>query len=82
MQAFHHFLRIISWQTVIVILLALIATYFCYKCEVFIDLPTAIIGIAIVFPIVFSINAAYRRREEALGYYSSVKAHGVALVLN
>ena len=34
-------------------------------------LPTGLIGIAIVFPIVFSINAAYHRREEALGYFAA-----------
>ena len=34
---------------------------------------------AVVFPIVFSINAAYRRREEALRYFASIKAHSAAL---
>ena len=75
-----HFLRVmISWQTVIVISIACIATYLCLHFDVVLDLPTALIGIAIVFPIVFSINAAYRRREEALGYFASLKASAVSL---
>jgi len=32
-----------------------------------------------VFPIVFSINAAYRRREEVLRYFGGVKASAIAL---
>ena len=42
-------------------------------------MPTGLIGIAIVFPIVFSINAAYRRREEALVYLASFKSAAVAI---
>jgi len=34
---------------------------------------------AIVFPIVFSINSAYKRREAALDDYGSLKAHGRAI---
>ncbi len=42
-------------------------------------MPSGLIGVAIIFPIVFSINAAYRRREEALRYFASLKAHCVAI---
>ncbi|MDF1548330.1 MAG: hypothetical protein P1P88_10950 [Bacteroidales bacterium] len=38
-----------------------------------------IIGIAVVFPIVFSIGGAYNRRETALKHYASLKAHGRAI---
>jgi hypothetical protein len=31
---------------------------------------------AIVFPIVFSINSAYKRREAVLDDYAALKAHG------
>ena len=73
------FLRIVDLHTFIVVALACIATFLCLEYEVYIDLPTALIGIAIVFPIVFSINAAYRRREDALKYFSSLKGHAIAL---
>ncbi|MFQ5641796.1 MAG: hypothetical protein ACE5IR_27795 [bacterium] len=79
MQIIKSFLRLQSYQTGIVIILSFVTTYFCLRYDVTANLPTTLIGIAIVFPIVFSINAAYRRREEALKYFASVKAHCVAL---
>ena len=79
MQALTNFFKLINRQTLIVIVLSLLATYACLRFNYIIDLPTGIIGIAVVFPIVFSINAAYRRREEALRYFASIKAHAAAL---
>ena len=79
MQVIRNFIRILSIQTFVVILLSFAATYLCLKYNIVVALPTALIGIAIVFPIVFSINAAFRRREEALRYFASLKAHSMAL---
>jgi hypothetical protein len=39
------------------------------------DFPLNLVGIAIVFPVVFSIDSAYKRRERALGLLSDFKAH-------
>jgi hypothetical protein len=39
------------------------------------------LSIAIVFPIVFSINSAYQRREEALKSLAGIKGHLIALFL-
>lgn len=79
MQAITKFSKLVNRQTIIVVALSLLATYACLRLGYMIDLPTGIIGIAVVFPIVFSINAAYRRREEALRYFASLKAHTIAL---
>ena len=79
MDVIKNFLKLLDWQTAIVILLSVVATYLCITFDIVIELPTGLIGIAIVFPIVFSINAAYRRREEALRAFASLKAHTVAL---
>ena len=79
MHALTNFSKLVNRQTVIVIALSLLATYACLRFDYIIDLPTGIIGIAVVFPIVFSINAAYRRREEALRYFAAIKAHAAAL---
>ncbi len=79
METFKHFFRIVDHQTVIVALLAVVATWVCGRFGFAADMPTGLIGVAIVFPIVFSINAAYRRREEALKYFASLKAHAVSL---
>ena len=81
MKVLHNFLRIVDGHTIVVIVLALISTYICVLLDFSANMPTGLIGIAVVFPIVFSINAAYRRREEALRYFASLKSHGLALCL-
>ncbi|MBN2893356.1 MAG: hypothetical protein JXL97_15900 [Bacteroidales bacterium] len=70
---------IISWNTLIVILLATGATYLSIYYEWKVDFPLTIIGIAVVFPIVFSIGGAYSRRENALGQYGTIKGLGRAM---
>ena len=72
-------LIIVSPKTLIVTLLAVISTYLCRRYEIFADFPMTLIATAVVFPIVFSIGGAYKRRENALAKYSSIKAHGRAL---
>ncbi|UCD81340.1 MAG: hypothetical protein JSW26_07910 [Desulfobacterales bacterium] len=79
MRCISAFFKIIDLQTVIVTLLAIASTYVCNRFEIVADLPSGLIGIAIIFPIVFSINTAYKRREEALRYFASLKAHAVAI---
>ena len=76
---FKNFFKIVNLQTVIVTILSVLGTYICLKYKFYADLPSGLIGIAIIFPIVFSINAAYKRREEALKYFSSLKASAIAL---
>lgn len=79
MKVFLGFVKIIDAQTIIISILAIISTYLCNRYKFYADLPSGLIGIAIIFPIVFSINSAYKRREEALKYFGSLKAHTVAL---
>jgi len=79
MNVISSFFRIINWQTAIVVLLAILSTYICNTFQFYADLPSGLIGVAIIFPIVFSINSAYRRREEVLKYYASLKAHAAAI---
>lgn len=79
MNTLRNFTKIIDRQTVIVIGLALLSTYLCHRYGLALDLPSEVIGIAIVFPLVFSINSAYRRREEALQSFANIKANAIAL---
>lgn len=81
LKAIKSFLAVVDNQTYFVTVWSLIATYLCDIYEIRADLPSGLIGIAIIFPIVFSINAAYKRREDVLKYFASLKAHGVALYL-
>ena len=56
--------------------LVVTATAICHEHEIIADFPLTVVSIAIVFPIVFSINSAFRRRETALKYLSDFKVHG------
>ena len=76
-----NFVRIFDWHVLLVTAFACAATYLCIDNEIAADLPTSLIAVAIVFPIVFSINAAYTRREEALGYLGLVRATIASLYL-
>ena len=79
MNALRNFWIIFDWHTLAVMVLAVGVTFLCDYFGLAANLPTGLIGIAIIFPIVFSINAAYRRREEALRSFASLKSHSVAL---
>ena len=74
------FQHLIAWNTIIIITLSLTSTYVCVYYDIILDMPTGLIGIAIVFPIVFSINAAYTRREQALNNLAVLKSCSAALV--
>jgi predicted membrane chloride channel (bestrophin family) len=65
----------------VVVILSVISTYLCIRFKLYADLPLTLIGIAIVFPIVFSIGGAYSRREKALQHYGRLKAHGRSMFL-
>ena len=75
------FWEVVDIQTFVVSALALYMTYLCRTYGYQADLPTGLISLAIVFPIVFSINAAYKRREEALKFFASIKGHAASIYL-
>ena len=60
------FSLIINYKTFIVTALSVISTYLCYQFGLTAKFPDMLVGVAIVFPVVFSIGSAYTRRETAL----------------
>jgi predicted membrane chloride channel (bestrophin family) len=71
--------RVLNLQTAVVTALSVTSTFLCIRFGFTADFPLTIIGIAVVFPLVFSISGAYKRREAALDDYGSMKAHGRAI---
>lgn len=69
------FLLIVNFQTLVISILAVISTYLCIKFKWEADFPLTLIATAIVFPIVFSIGGAYKRREAALKEYAAIKGY-------
>ena len=72
---------IINLKTALVTLLAVGSTFWCRRLELVADFPLTLIATAIVFPVVFSIGGAYKRRETALAEYGNMKSHGKAIFL-
>jgi hypothetical protein len=72
---------ILNFSTIIVTALSVLSYYLCWRYELLADFPMTLIGIAVVFPIVFSISGAYKRRETALKHYATIKAFGRAIFL-
>jgi amino acid permease len=79
MQVIRSIRMILSLRAIIITILAIICTFLCLKYNITADFPLSLIGTAIVFPIVFSIGGAYKRRENALREYGTIKAHGRAI---
>lgn len=72
-------LLIINHKTMIVTALAVASTFICRHFQIIADFPLTLIATAIVFPVVFSIGGAYKRRESALDEYGVIKSHGRAI---
>jgi len=74
-KAFKRFFLIINWQTLIIAVLSVLSTAACIKYDYKADFPLTLIATAIIFPIVFSIGGAYKRREAALREYAAIKGY-------
>jgi hypothetical protein len=79
MQRFESMILILNLKALVITSLAVLSTYLCLRFNLTADFPLTLIATAVVFPIVFSISGAYKRREAALDDYGSLKAHGRAV---
>ena len=72
---------IINYKTLIVTTLSLVSTWLCMRYNFQANLPLTLVGIAIVFPVVFSIDSAYKRRERGLMLLADFESHLKALFM-
>ncbi len=79
MKGIKSFWAVLNWQTLIIVIISTSATYACRTLNFTADFPLTLVGIAVVFPLVFSINSAYKRRETALIHYGILKGNGRAI---
>jgi hypothetical protein len=70
---------IINYKTFIITILAILSSHICFKLGLTANFPEMLVGVAIVFPVVFSIGAAYNRRETALQRMADLKGHAIAI---
>jgi hypothetical protein len=73
------FFLIINYKTLIITTLAVISSTVCFHLGLIAKFPDMLVGVAIVFPVVFSIGSAYNRREIALQRFSDFKGHSITL---
>ena len=78
-KAVKSFSSIINYKTFIITALSVFSTYLCIQFGLTAKFPDMLVGVAIVFPVVFSIGSAYTRRETALQRFSDFKGHAVAI---
>jgi hypothetical protein len=79
METLRAFAKILDRQILIVAILSLLSTFLSRKLGLITSLPIELIGIAVIFPVVFSISEAYKTRENALNAFAAVKSNGAAL---
>jgi hypothetical protein len=73
------FFLIINYKTLIITVFAVVSTEICFNYGLTAKFPDMLVGVAIVFPVVFSIGSAYNRRETALQRFSDFKGHAIAI---
>jgi hypothetical protein len=61
-------------RTLVALIISQIATFIAIQFQIKFNLNLALFGLAVVFPLHFSIQAAFKRRERALEYFSLFKA--------
>jgi hypothetical protein len=73
--------RVVNVKSMLISALAVASTWISLQLHAKANFPLTIVATAIVFPLVFSINTAYNRREKSLEEYGALKANGRAFVL-
>lgn len=68
------FARVVDAHVLVIAALAVAATWLSIRWGVRARLPSELLTTAVVFPIVFAINASYKRREDALRQLGAVRA--------
>jgi hypothetical protein len=73
------FSLIVNYKTLLITALSVLSSYLCFHFQLMAKFPDMLVGVAIVFPVVFSIGSAFTRRETALQRYCEFKGHIIAV---
>jgi hypothetical protein len=71
---FRNYLHIINIRTLLVLLISGATSFLVINFDIKYNFDLTVISIAIIFPLVFTIRAAFRRREKGLDHLSRLKA--------
>jgi hypothetical protein len=78
-RMFRSFWLIINYKTFVLTGLSVFCSYLCFTYGLIAKFPDMLVGVAIVFPVVFSISSAYARRETALQRWADFRGHAIAI---
>ena len=70
----YRYLIILNSRTLLALTISIVIPLIAYKFNVIYDIDLTLISIAIIFPLVFTIRGAFRRREKALEHLSLFRA--------
>ena len=68
------YLIIINHRTLLTLILSILMPFLAYNFEVIYNIDLTLLSIAIIFPLVFTIRGAFRRREKAFEYLSRFRS--------
>lgn len=68
------YLAIIDHRTLALSLVCIAVTYLCFRFNVAYDLNITLFSVAVIFPLVFTIREAFKRRDNALKFLSQFKS--------
>ena len=61
-------------RTLYTMIISVLIPIICYEYDIVYDIDLTLISIAIIFPLVFAIRGAFRRREKALEHLSKIRS--------
>ena len=70
----HKYLDIVNYRSLSISVICMLVSYFCLAFNFSYDVDLIIFSIAIIFPLVFTIREAFRRRQHAIRLLSTLKA--------
>jgi len=78
-MTFEKFIKLLNWQTLMVLIVSMGSCYLAVLLEIDYNYDLLLLNLAITFPLSFSIQAAFRRRERALEFLSLFKSSMVTV---
>ena len=66
------YFSIINHRTLITLILSIIIPFLAFEFEVFYHIDLTLISLAIIFPLVFAIRGAFKRREKIITIFKLV----------
>ncbi len=70
----NQYFSIINHRTLITLFISLVVPYICYHFKIVYNIDLTLISIAIIFPLVFAIRGAFKRREKGLEHMSKFRS--------